>query len=648
MGSITTSPSSVVFVHAGTAGCTGTVIGPRTVITALHCVDLSFKESANRPRSFSSNITNYEIRFTSDASVTSPTADIVTVRTLRGRAHDLAILTLDRDAPTAVMPVIGESLESHVGELVEIYGFGRTIAGTMSDFLLRSGTMRISDVVGPIVDLAAAPSAVCSGDSGGPSTMVLGGVQTIVSVHASADLDCTSSGRDYRLDNIRDSWITPNLGVTSAECGNAICETSETGGSCATDCCDASTPTSASYQNRGEYYCRTLTSDHVWLRRDIVNENAGSCGPPTCLQHVGRCGPIDWQETACSGTLGCDPCPTGTTCSTGTTPQCEGATLRPADPALCEGAVPVRLRSFPNLPASVVAETRYSGSVTYINCSQDVLLASAHSVVLRDPPLNDNWGFSRAPFPFDVPPGYQVDVPLTIVVPPVRGTYVFQLSVYTDADGFVGESSPRREITVTCATPGGCNPPIPPRVDASVVDASVISDAAAPLDSFIEPADVFVAPIVDARVAMPVDARRDPADTAVRADTSSPSPPPPPADAGMLPAVDARTPLPDVSSATVDAEPADASLAPEATALNGGCSVQAAQTTKRPQGIALGLFALGLVLAIRRSNRAHGPGRSTRSLEPRFRQRRSRGPRSLRCFHRSSCESFRPLPSRDP
>lgn len=177
--------------------CTGTLIAPNLVATALHCVtrsnlgffscnsdgtleDESMTDGALGPLANPSDVKVYTgIRETGIPDAAEPTA--VGMRMLGTGSNqicrnDLAFVVLDRDvdAPIAQVRLAGSV---RWGEFVRVVGYGQTNVNGDAGRFTRSG-VRILDV-GPLTDGedtgTAAPrtfvtnEGACHGDSGGPA-----------------------------------------------------------------------------------------------------------------------------------------------------------------------------------------------------------------------------------------------------------------------------------------------------------------------------------------------------------------------------------------------------------------------------------------------------------------------------------------------
>jgi hypothetical protein len=270
-------------------GCTATLIGRRTVLTAAHCVSANGQAGTFCSDGFCVGGTYYKHpNYNPD-----------------GFFNDIAVLRLDSDfqALSGIIPTRIASSAPREGEYFQIYGFGctnrETRAGTGTK---RVGTNFLFDVDPLKIQYDDEDGALaCPGDSGGPLFRNLTDCQIGVTSHRQGTLD----GKDQvatRVDATA-GWVRSVTGDASilscgqTVCGDGTCHREENNLTCASDCppvcgnelCEgnegSTCPTDCG--DCGDGYC---SSAEASAPLSCVED----CGIPDCGESY--CGPVEMQR----------------------------------------------------------------------------------------------------------------------------------------------------------------------------------------------------------------------------------------------------------------------------------------------------------------------------------------------------------------
>ncbi|MGC4119505.1 MAG: serine protease [Myxococcales bacterium] len=323
-------PSHIAVVamnHGSRFACSGTLISPRVVLTAAHCV------KGTAP----SVIT---IGF--GANVDDPSMKWVKVVDAKPHpyysegslANDIAVVRLASSAPEGVAPIpflpsTKALTAANLGDTVEFSGFGEDehggygvklkVSDTLDLICERRGGCPWAGETAPQNSLCydQQPGGPCSGDSGGPAFLTVDGIEYVVGVTSWGDTACVSDGCSTNATPYED-WINGYIGAAGTAEDGAPCTE---GKQCLSSFC------------ADGVCCSSACTDECMGCSLAVGATAdGTCSPVTEPCDDGKQCTVDDQCVAgrCVGTPSCpapDSCHLGSTCLV--TGQCSTHQKRP-------------------------------------------------------------------------------------------------------------------------------------------------------------------------------------------------------------------------------------------------------------------------------------------------------------------------------
>lgn len=204
------------FLEGAEGACTATLIAPRTLLTAAHCVALGR----------SMWVTNAP---TSDAGAGYLTVESQTFGEANdaGLQVDLALLLLDRAPPVAVKPWVWSGPAPMFDTPIRHVGYGRTETGTVGE--RRSVEVAViiaaeTKASGIVIETGRPGLGICFGDSGGPALIDTDAGERIIAVHSFVTASC-GNGTSVLLYPYRtfiEAWLAKYEAPTCARDGRCV------------------------------------------------------------------------------------------------------------------------------------------------------------------------------------------------------------------------------------------------------------------------------------------------------------------------------------------------------------------------------------------------------------------------------------------
>lgn len=167
--------------------CTGTIVGPRVVLSAAHC-------ATGLSSYFIYNGKRYPVTYAASSAYAS-------------KEHDVAVALTSTPIEGARLAQIGSGIQ-HGSHLV-LAGFGCTRRGGLSGQLHVGTTKVIGMDDDHVLSFSENGGVLCQGDSGGPAFLRRGGQDIVVAVNSAGDIK--NINLDVRLDSALSRGFLKNV-----------------------------------------------------------------------------------------------------------------------------------------------------------------------------------------------------------------------------------------------------------------------------------------------------------------------------------------------------------------------------------------------------------------------------------------------------
>lgn len=219
-------PEVFALLRNGWPFCSATLIHPRVLITAAHCVENGVGSVSNDYRGYPNQSPSVALTWAHpDYAATNLAEFDLALVLLTGPITTVTPKAMQRTPLTA--PAAGRAV-----------GFGQRSVGTNPPSGERyTINLPITAVTSGQVRYGSPGAAICFGDSGGPFFATIDGVETLIAVHSYTNDPTCGGGAGARLDKEKarlDAWFAANVCPRDGRC-DLVCPVVDLDCTCAAD-----------------------------------------------------------------------------------------------------------------------------------------------------------------------------------------------------------------------------------------------------------------------------------------------------------------------------------------------------------------------------------------------------------------------------
>lgn len=189
-------PAAGALIYDNEVSCSGTLISPRVVLTAAHCL-AEFGSAQGHSFFLGTNANDLQSGTTIEVTQLIPHAQY----SGDGDSYDIGVVRLAADAPVAPSMFNTQTMDdTFVGKTPLFVGYGVTSGQGSDAGTKRSVTVPITSFEADGFRYASDATGTCFGDSGGPAFLQVGGNLTVIGVTSWGDENCEEFGVNTRTD----------------------------------------------------------------------------------------------------------------------------------------------------------------------------------------------------------------------------------------------------------------------------------------------------------------------------------------------------------------------------------------------------------------------------------------------------------------